>query len=83
MGPKHNEKSVAGVMKEYKFTLQSFYNIKHHMSPTPIAWFLSTYIRFMFLLLLFLQEELIMRNQMQVQHLLKEIVTQKILRLLV
>lgn len=53
------------------------------MSPTPIACFLSTYIRFMFLLLLLLQEELIMRNQMHVQHLLKEIVTQKILWLLV
>lgn len=72
MGPKQNEKSVAGFMKESKFTLQSFYNIKYHMSPTPIGCFLSTYIRFIFLLLLFLQEELIMRNQMQVQHLLKK-----------
>lgn len=82
MGPKHNEKSVAGIMKKSKFTLQSFYNIKHHVSPTPIGCFLSTYIRFIVLLLLFLQEKLIMWNQMQVQHLLKEIVTQKILWLL-
>lgn len=72
MGPRHNEKSVAGIMKESKFTLQSFYNITYHMSPTPIGCFLSRYIRFIFLLLLFLQEELIMRNQMQVQYLLKK-----------
>lgn len=69
----HNEKSVAGITKESKFTLQSFYNITHHMSPTPIGCFLSRYIKFIFLLLLFLQEELIMRNQMQAQHLLKKI----------
>lgn len=48
MEPKHNKKSVAGIMKESKSTLQSLYNITNHMSPTPIGHFLSTYIRFIF-----------------------------------
>lgn len=79
MEPKHNKKSVAGIMKESKSTLQSLYNITNHMSPTPIGHFLSTYIRFIFFVAIVLTARACYRKQMQTQHLLKEIVTQKIL----